>query len=515
MSLRNSRGRDCERPAALRESRFGRAFARREYGIEAEADAGLERILGPASLTAIGLGGLIGAGIFVTVGMAAHDRAGPAIILSFVVAAIACVVVALCFCECASVVPVAGSSYSYAYAAVGEAGAWLSFWNLATCYFLAGSAVAQGWSGYFQSLLGALGVSWPAIVSSAPIDVDSSGQFVSTGSLINLPALLALAVITFVVYRGIRLSLRFNTAILAVKLAVLGTVIVVGLSNANPANWTPFAPFGYGGLALPFGGPATATAGMLAGATIAFFAFGGFEMISTYSQECRNPSRDVSLAVLLTVTIVTVLYIGVAASITGLVPYQQIDVAAPVSEAFRTAGMPWMQILVAVAAVAGMTSVLLVVIMSLPRVLMAVGRDGLLPNSFFGMIDPETRVPGKGVFFVGIVAMALASLLPLRFLMDTVMMATLAGYVSVCAFTLILRRRPRLVEPAFRAPLGPAIPVAGIAVCLLLMFSLPPVNWLRLGVWLAIGLAAYAAYGFRRSITGDLAAPVAAEPTAT
>jgi APA family basic amino acid/polyamine antiporter len=476
--------------------RFRGAFIPKQYGEAPSAvgHRGNGTPLGPASLTALGLGGLIGAGIFVTVGMAAHDKAGPAVILSFVVAAVACIAVALCYCECASRVPVAGSSYAYGYAATGRFGAWMSGWNLATCYFLAGAAVAQGWSGYCRNLLGSMEIQWPKLLSGAPFDLNpATGGFASTGSLLDLPALLALAAVTVVVYRGIQLSLRVNTAILVIKLAVLAVVILAGLSHFNPANWSPFAPFGYGGVSLSsiLSGAGAASTGMLAGAATVFFAFGGFEMLSAYSHECRNPRRDVPLGIVATVGLLTVLYIAVAAAITGMVPRDQISVSAPVSDALRAAGMGWAQMAVAAGAVAGLTSVLLVIVMSLPRVVMAIGRDGLLPERFFNAIHPTFGTPSRSVAVVGIVAMVLAALVPLRVVMETVMMATLAGYVSVCVFVLLLRARSQ-TEPVFRAPLGPVIPLFGVAVCLVLMLSLPPVNWLRLLAWWAVGIAAFA-----------------------
>lgn len=491
-------------PSSARADFRARAVARKEADAQAESplETHSERVLGPVSLTALGLGGLIGAGIFVTVGVAAHDKAGPAVILSFLAAAVACIAVALCYCECASRLPVAGSAYAYAYASVGELGAWITGWNLATCYLLAGAAVAQGWSGYFQSLLGAFGVSFPRFLGDAPFDLNpASGQFVATGSVFNLPALLALAAITLVVYRGIRVSLLVNHILLALKLGVLAVVIGVGLFYANPANWSPFAPFGYGGLSLGSSGgqAAAASVGMLAGATTVFFAFGGFEMLSVYSHECRSPRRDVPAGVVATILLLTLIYIGVAAAVTGLVPSSQIDVRAPVADAFRAAGMPWAQLLVSLGAVAGMTSVLLVVVMSLPRVLMAIGRDGLLSERFFGELHPVYRTPARGVVVVGVAAMLMGSLLPLRLVMDVVMMATLAGYIAVCVFVLLLRRQPAAKEPVFAVPFGPAIPVFGIAVCLILMLSLPAANWIRLGAWWAVGLAVYAAYGYRNS----------------
>ncbi len=360
--------------------------------------------------------------------------------------------------------------------------------------------------GYFQNLLGALGFAWPKLLASAPFDVDpSTGQFSATGALLDLPALLGLALVTFIAYRGIRTSLRANNLLLILKLTVLSVVVVVGLSHAKLANWIPFAPYGYGGLSVATifgafsGRTAGAATGVLAGATIVFFAFGGFEMLTVYSQECRRPRSDVPIGVVATVGLLTMIYIAVAAAITGMVHYDQISVRAPISDAFRAAGMGWAQLLIAFGAVAGMTSVLLVIVMSLPRVLMAIGRDSLIPEGFFNSIHRTFRTPAKAVAFVGVSAMLLGSLLPLRLVMDTVMMATLAGYVAVCVFVLILRRKPSPREPVFRAPLGSAIPLVGITVCLILMLSLPPVNWLRLGAWWVIGLALYAAYGRKHS----------------
>jgi len=333
----------------------------------------------------------------------------------------------------------------------------------------------------------------------------ATGRFSTTGAILDLPALLALAAITFVVCRGLRVSLRVNNLILALKLAVLGLVIGIGLAHFRAANWVPFAPFGLGGLSLRAllsgagSQAARAATGMLAGAATVFFAFGGFEMLSAYSDECRRPRRDVPLAVIATIGLLTLLYIAVAVALTGMVPYNQISVSAPISDAFRAAGMPWVQLLVAAGAVAGMTSVLLVVVMSLPRVLVGIGRDGLLPDRIFNRLHPVYVTPFRSMLIVGAAAALLGSLLPLRLVMDAVMMATLAGYVAVCAFVLVLRRHTASQEPIFRAPLGPVIPLFGIAVCLLLMLSLPPVNWLRLGAWWTAGLAIYLV---RRALSG-------------
>jgi basic amino acid/polyamine antiporter, APA family len=463
-------------------------------------------ILDARGLTLLGLGGVIGAGIFVSVGIAAREKAGPAIIVSFLVAAIACICVALCYCECASRVPIAGSAYAYATAAAGRFAGWLTGWNLVSCYFLAGAAVAQGWSGYFQSLLGAFGLSVPPSLGGSVITSGPHGVALS-GAIVNLPALIALAGVTFIVYRGIRISLRANNLLLALKLAVLATVIIVGLGHFNPVNWHNFAPYGWGGATL-FGGGKEPGRGMLAGAVVVFFAFGGFEMISAYSQECRNPRTDVPRGVISTIAIITLIYALTAAALTGMVRSDKISINAPISDAFRTAGMPWAQMLVAVGAVIGMTAVLLAVIMSLPRVLQGIAQDVALASAFTEL-HPHTGTPHRGVLFVGIAAMLVSSLFPLQMVMDFVMAATLSGYAAVCVYVLILRNKQvgsHATDDLFTAPGGVIVPTAGILICILLLMAVPTPIWIALITWWAIGTVAFvAARPASRTAEGALA----------
>jgi len=485
-------------------------FARKPLSVllaELHGESRLRRVLGPLQLTGLGVGAIIGAGIFVTTGAIARNVAGPALMLSYVVAGCACVFAALCYAELASMVPVAGSAYTYAYATLGELFAWIIGWDLVLEYAVGSATVASGWSGYFQSALGSFGITLPAALSSPPIDYDMGvGHLVASGSVINLPAVGIVAFTTIVLIVGIRESARLNAAMVAIKLAAVLFVIVAGLFYVKAANWHPFAPYGLTGVNF-FGhtllGQTDAGGrplGMLAGAALAFFAFIGFDSVSTHAEEARRPQRDVPIGIIASLILCTLLYLGVVAVLTGMVPYHQIDVNAPIATAFQQVGLGWAQFLLAVAGVAGITSVLLVMMLSQPRVLLAMARDGLLPRSFFGDIHPRFRTPWKSTLATGLFVGALAGLLPIQVLLSLVSMGTLLAFVIVCAAVLILRRIHPEAERPFRAPLVPLVPILGIAVCLLLMFSLPSENWLRLVVWLAIGLAIYFGYGRRHSL---------------
>jgi APA family basic amino acid/polyamine antiporter len=477
---------------------------------ELHGDQRLRRVLGPVQLSSLGVGAIIGTGIFVLVGVAAHDRTGPALMLSFVVAGLTCVFAALCYAEFASMVPVAGSAYTYAYATLGELMAWIIGWDLILEYAVASSTVAHGWSAYFQDFLGFFGFELPAVVTNAPFDFDpATGVIAATGSWFDLPAVFITALVTFILVKGIKESASFNTAIVIMKLVVVLFVIAVGAFFINPDNWTPFAPFGLTGISF-FGntvagqtGPAGEPLGALAGAAIVFFAYIGFDSVSTHSEEARNPSRDVPIGIIVSLVLCTVLYIAVSAVLTGMVRYDQINIDAPVSDAFRQAGLPWAQLLISIGAVAGITSVLLVMMLSQPRVFLAMARDGLLPHSFFGAVHERFRTPWKSTIMTGIFVALMAAFLPLRILAELVNIGTLLAFVIVCAAVLIMRRtHPEAVRP-FRAPLGPVVPLLGIASCLLLMFSLPAENWYRLGGWLAVGLAIYFFYGRKHSLLAN------------
>jgi basic amino acid/polyamine antiporter, APA family len=473
---------------------------------EVHGEQRLRRVLGPVQLSSLGIGAIIGTGIFVLVGVAAHDRTGPALMLSFVAAGITCIFAALCYAEFASMVPVAGSAYTYAYATLGELFAWIIGWDLILEYAVASATVAHGWSHYFQDFLGIFGIAIPHALTNAPFDFDpTTGQLATTGTVLDFPAIVITALVTIILVKGIKESASFNAGIVALKVAVVLFVIAVGSAYVNPANWIPFAPFGLTGISF-FGytlfgqtGPAGEPVGMLAGAAIVFFAYIGFDSVSTHAEEARNPSRDVPIGIITSLVLCTVLYIAVAAVLTGMVPYDQLNIDAPVSDAFRQAGLPWAQLLISVGAVAGITSVLLVMMLSQPRIFLAMARDGLLPPGFFGAVHERFRTPWKSTILTGICVATMAAFLPLRILAELVNIGTLLAFVIVCAAVLIMRRTHPEAHRPFRAPLGPVVPVLGILSCLLLMFSLPAENWVRLAVWLVLGLVIYYAYGSRHS----------------
>ena len=473
---------------------------------ELRGEQRLRRILGPVQLSSLGVGAIIGTGIFVLVGVAAHDRTGPALMLSFVAAGITCVFAALCYAEFASMVPVAGSAYTYAYATLGELFAWIIGWDLILEYAVASSTVAHGWSHYFQDFLLFFGIRLPVAFRNAPFDFDpTSGQLATTGSWFDLPAIVIAALVTIILVKGIRESATFNAAIVVLKVAVVLFVIVVGAQYINPANWTPFAPFGLTGVSF-FGntlfgqtGPAGEPVGMLAGAAIVFFAYIGFDSISTHAEEARNPSRDVPIGILVSLILCTLLYIAVAGVLTGMVPYHQINIDAPVSDAFRQVGLPWAQLLISVGAVAGITSVLLVMMLSQPRIFLAMARDGLLPRDFFGAVHERYRTPWKSTILTGVCVALMAAFLPLRILAELVNIGTLLAFAIVCAAVLIMRKTHPDAHRPFRAPLGSVVPILGILSCLLLMFSLPTENWYRLAGWLVLGLVIYFAYSRKHS----------------
>ena len=384
---------------------------------------------------------------------------------------------------------------------------------------MAAATVAHGWSAHFRDLLHSFGVTIPAALGNAPFDFDPGGaRFVATGAVLDLPAIAIVAALTFVLVRGIRESARFNAVMVAVKLAIILFVIGVGACYVDPANWRPFAPFGYSGIAV-FGktlfgqtGPDGAPVGVLAGAAIMFFAYLGFDAVSTQAEETRRPQRDVPLAIIASLLVCTVLYIAVAAVLTGMVPSSQLDIDAPVASAFAQRGLPWARRLIDVGALTGITSVLLVQLLAQPRILMAMGRDGLIPPRIFAAVHERYGTPWKGTIVTACVVAILASLLPLRLLAELTNIGTLFAFVIVCGAVLVMRHiDPRAPRP-FRVPLMPFVPILGILICLLLMLALPAENWLRLIVWLAVGLAIYFGYGRKRSVLARMRARDPAGP---
>ena len=491
-------------------------FARKPLAMllqEMEGENRLRRVLGPFQLTSLGIGAVIGTGIFVLTGVAAHDRTGPALMLSFVAAGIACIFAALCYSEFASMVPVAGSAYTYAYATLGELFAWIIGWDLILEYAVASATVAHGWSKNFQDLLAIFGVHLPKAIANSPIDYDPAlGRIVSTGSLLDLPAILIALAVTWILVIGIKESASFNTAIVGIKVAIVLFVIVVGAFYVNPENWRPFAPFGYTGISF-FGktlfgqtGVGGEPLGVLAGAAVIFFAYIGFDSISTHAEEAKNPRRDVPIGIIASLIICTILYIAVAGILTGMVPYKEINIETPVSDAFRRAGLPWARLLVTLGAVSGITSVLLVMMLSQPRVWLAMARDGLFSPKFFGAVHEKYRTPWKATLLTGGVVALGAAFLPLRILADLTNIGTLFAFTVVCAAVLIMRVKHPEAERPFRAPLYPLVPILGIVTCLILMFSLAPENWWRLFAWLGIGLVIYFSYGRHHSVLARMRA---------
>jgi basic amino acid/polyamine antiporter, APA family len=490
-------------------------FARKPLAMlleEAKGENRLRRVLGSVQLTALGVGAIIGTGIFVLTGQAAHDRTGPALMLSFVAAGIACVFAALCYAEFASMVPVAGSAYTYAYATMGELFAWIIGWDLILEYAVASMTVAHGWSKNFQDVLAIFGFHLPKEIAASPFDYDPAlGHFVGTGTWFDLPGILIACLVTWVLVIGIRESAGFNTVMVVIKLAIVFFVIGVGIFYVNPANWHPFAPYGLTGISF-FGhtlfgqtGAGGEPLGMLAGAGIIFFAYIGFDSISTHAEEAKNPQRDVPIAIITSLILCTLLYIAVAAILTGMVPTPEINIETPVSDAFRRAGLPWARFLVSLGAMTGITSVLLVMMLSQPRVWLAMARDGLFPKSFFGAIHDKYRTPWKATMLTGVAVALGAGLMPLRALADLTNIGTLFAFVVVCIAVLIMRvKHPEAARP-FRAPFSPLTPILGIVTCMILMFSLPPENWYRLLIWLAIGFAIYFGYGKQHSVIARLA----------
>ncbi len=480
----------------------------------------LRRILGPITLTSLGVGAIIGTGIFVLTGVTAHDKSGPSLILSFCVAGVTCLFAAFCYAEFASMVPVAGSAYTYAYATLGELFAWIIGWDLVLEYAVASATVAHGWSHYFQDFISIFKIYIPRVIGWAPWKLDTAtGKILASGSWIDLPAIAITAIVTVILVKGIRETATFNASMVILKVTIVIFVIVLGAFYVNTKNWHPFAPFGFMGISFfgktlfgkSMGG---APVGMLAGAAISFFAYIGFDSVSTHAEEAKKPHKDVPIAIVSSLVICTVLYILVSAVLTGMVPYNKIDINAPVSQAFGQVGLHWAQFLVSLGALAGITSVLVVMMLSQPRVLLAIARDGLLPPSFFGAVHEKFRTPWKSTILTGFFVALLAAVLPLEVLAELVNIGTLLAFVIVCTAVLIMRKTHPEAERPFRVPFFPLIPILGVFCCLVLMFSLPPANWLRLFVWLFVGLLIYVFYGRKHSVMEKMKGTEGAKDTA-
>ena len=504
---------------------------------EAKQEAGLRRSLGPFSLTALGIGAVIGAGIFVLSGLGAH-YAGPGLMLSFVLSGLGCAFAGLCYAEFAAMIPLAGSAYTYAYATLGELIAWIIGWDLTLEYAMGASTVSSGWSNHFIELLRIFGLkiplwlaydhwtglraaidqvarqqtlqTYPALLPGSQDFLQHLNEIKSAPSAdiltrahellaaphlfgmeigVNLPAFVIALLITAILIVGIKESARFNSAIVVLKVGVVLFVLALGAQYINPGNWghdwSTFAPYGFSGIG--------------AGAAYIFFAYIGFDAVSTTAQEAKNPQRDLPIAIIASLAICTLLYIGVAAVLTGMVPWREINIEAPIARAFLDRNLVWASDIITIGALAGLTSVMLVMLLGQTRVLYAMAKDGLLPGKFFAAIHPKFRTPYKNTILVGLLAAAVGSVTPIDDIGKMVNIGTLLAFVIVCIAIMVLRHtNPNQPRP-FRTPWMPVVPILGILFNGYMMYKLGWVNWARLIIWLAIGLVIYFAYGRKHS----------------
>lgn len=503
-----------------------------------EGEHTLQRTLGPVQLTALGVGAVIGAGIFVLSGLGAH-YAGPGLMLSFILSGLGCAFAGLCYAEFAAMIPLAGSAYTYAYATLGELFAWIIGWDLTLEYAMGASTVSSGWSNHFIELLDIFHIKmplwlaydhWtglrtaenviarqmaqasdPTLVPGTSAFLDKVGEIVSAKSPelmqrssellgaptlfgmdigFNLPAFCIALLITAILVVGIKESARFNATIVAIKVAVVLFVIALGLRYVDAGNWgsdwTSFAPFGFSGIG--------------AGAAYIFFAYIGFDAVSTTAQEAKNPQRDLPIGIIVSLLVCTILYILVAGVLTGMVPWREVNIEAPIARAFSDRGLTTASNVITIGALAGLTSVMLVMLLGQSRVLYSMANDGLLPRKFFAAVHPRYRTPWKNTILVGLIAAIVGSITPIDDIGKMVNIGTLLAFVIVCAAVLVLRRtNPGQARP-FRTPWVPLIPLLGIAFNGYMMYKLGWVNWLRLIIWLAIGLVIYFTYSRHHSL---------------
>lgn len=440
---------------------------------------GLKKVLGPLDLVLMGIGAIVGTGIFVLTGTGALT-AGPALPLSFVIAAFACAFAALCYAEFASTVPVAGSIYTYSYATLGELVAWMIGWDLMLEYGLATSAVSVGWSGYFQSLIAGAGWHLPDALTAAP------GAVPGKETYFNLPALLIMLVLTGMLSLGVRESARLNNVMVAIKVGVVLLFIVVGVRHVEPVNWQPFMPYGH--------------TGVLGAAALVFFAFIGFDAVTSAAEEVKRPARDLPIGIIGSLAVCTILYVVVSGIMTGIVPYKQFaGVDHPVSLALKFAGENWVAGFVDAGAILGMTTVILVMLYGQTRVIFAMSRDGLLPKRL-SSIHPKYGTPFFATWIVGIIFGLIAALIPLDTLAKLVNMGTLAAFCLVSVAVVVLRKKRPDLHRAFRCPGVPVIPALAVICCLGLMTYLSLETWLAFGAWLLLGLVVYFGYARKRSL---------------
>ena len=446
-------------------------------------DHGLKRCLSAWDLAFLGVGAIIDTGIFVLTGIAAATQSGPAVVLSFVIAGLACAFAALSYAELSAAVGGCGSAYGYSYAAFGELIAFIIGWDLLLEYGISVAAVANGWSGYFNNALTAIGLPLPEMLTKAP----------KLGGLINLPASAIILMLMGLLIIGVKHSAKANNAMVVVKLVTISIFIGIAVFNVHPVNWHPFMPFGWF-QTLPDG----KTTGVLAGASLVFFAYVGFDAVSTAAEEAKDPQRDLPFGIVTSLAFCTVIYIIVSGLLTGVVPYTDLNVSSPVAHALTLMGYNWAAALISTGVIAGLTTVMLVLYYGLTRIIFAMSRDGLL-SPFFSKVNPKTQTPVRVIILCGVIMALIAGFIPLGDLAELVNIGTLAAFVLVCLGVVVLRiTQPNMKRP-FRTPFSPLFPVLGMLSCGTLMGFLPSLTWLRFVIWLVIGLIVYFSYSMSHS----------------
>ncbi|HEY0292077.1 MAG TPA: amino acid permease [Hansschlegelia sp.] len=464
-----------------------------EISSEDEGEHKLTKSLSAVSIVAMGIGAIIGAGIFVLTGTAAAKYAGPAIVLSFVLGGVACAFVGLCYAELAALIPVSGSSYTYTYATLGEFFAWVIGWDLVLEYAMGAATVSVGWSGYAVSLLGDVGLHLPPQFTNATGTAVKLADGGAATGIFNAPAALIVLLITFLLARGTRESARMNNIMVAVKLAVVLAFILIGAFYVDTSHWKPFIPENKGEFG-EFG-----WSGVLRGAAVVFYAYIGFDAVSTTAQEAVKPQRDMPIGILGSLVICTLLYILVAAVLTGIVPYGDLNVADPIAKGVDAIGLGWFATVIKLGALSGLTTVMLVLLYGQSRIFFTMAKDGLLPP-VFSKIHKDYGTPYVSQILIGSIVALIAGVLPISILGEMVSIGTLFAFILVCGAVIYLRRSEARAHRPFKVPAVPVVPILGVLFCLTLMAGLPLDTWLRLIIWMAIGFAIYFGYGRRHSV---------------